>query len=486
MLTIKRASKNRPVDETTSPTDEDVGESVTSSPKSVFGPVCKQEEMRRSPSIETPRRLSKSAEPPSVPVSIDIPLGNQATSFFLASHVMIPTDQTQRGSYTFVHKIITEETMDDCFAPAFQAASLATLSTQPSYRKVRALAQSYYIKAVGALRSAVADRKRASKSQTLAATLLLSLYEILACPTKKLDVYEAHARGAMELVRIRGPSQLETPEGLEMVIMARSRFLMLESLPGASIDMVLDSIPFAKACYGDRMGTLGFMINTQLHLRKEIQMLFDGRCGQMSASVMREKVASLFEQTMEGAKRFQLLSTQCPPAFCPIPINASDDFPGSKMYTFENHWNATFHVTCQGACLMLLNHVFRCLVFLCNYTNYDTTVEYETAQEMARSAVQSLVAMVNYSTRAFRPVAPSQKLSSPPPMRAIAVMSVFCSGIASEFANDDQRKYIRSRLRSMADEGGIAQAEALLGVGDCRLPADDIERDKKRWMSRYG
>lgn len=63
-----------------------------------------------------------------------------------------------------------------------------------------------YTECLGELRTALARPSTRLHDHTLAACMLLSLYEFYECPGNAVEAYRAHVDGAMHLMRLRGPT----------------------------------------------------------------------------------------------------------------------------------------------------------------------------------------------------------------------------------------------------------------------------------------
>ncbi|KAL8339412.1 hypothetical protein RB601_005802 [Gaeumannomyces tritici] len=165
-----------------------------------------------------------------IPTCVGVPIADRARAFFLDSYVRAPTRPGERGSNSFILSILGSGSIVPCFEHAFRAASLAALSTRPSFRRPRAQAQVEYIRAIRAVGDAMQSlaRGEGSKTQTLESVLLMAIYETLACPSQQIDAFEAHVRGAVQLIKLLGMENLQTPECKEMLILARGRI----SCPG--------------------------------------------------------------------------------------------------------------------------------------------------------------------------------------------------------------------------------------------------------------
>ncbi|KAK4235351.1 hypothetical protein C8A03DRAFT_17900 [Achaetomium macrosporum] len=86
------------------------------------------------------------------------------------------------------------------------AAFIARLGRQTNRRALVRESQRLYARGLSAMRRDVNRKSTRANEQNLAACLALMLYEISECPGDSHDGYLVHYRGAMELMRIRGPA----------------------------------------------------------------------------------------------------------------------------------------------------------------------------------------------------------------------------------------------------------------------------------------
>ncbi|KAI8266838.1 hypothetical protein K4K58_009162 [Colletotrichum sp. SAR11_239] len=94
------------------------------------------------------------------------------------------------------------------------AASFASLALKCSDGNLMKQARMHYAKALCQTNKCLSSTDLAVQDSTLAAVLLLGLFEaIVFTGQQSLDSWNAHTVGAVELLRLRGPKQLETPLG---------------------------------------------------------------------------------------------------------------------------------------------------------------------------------------------------------------------------------------------------------------------------------
>ena len=106
-------------------------------------------------------------------------IGEQAMCFFLANFVLIPEPGTMRGHLHFVIPLLKIEPPNSALTPALSAVAIAALGTRPNSRSLLPKAHRSYNKALRQLNSALTDPSLSTDDSTLAAVLLLALFEVI-------------------------------------------------------------------------------------------------------------------------------------------------------------------------------------------------------------------------------------------------------------------------------------------------------------------
>ncbi|TLD16839.1 uncharacterized protein PgNI_02319 [Pyricularia grisea] len=350
-----------------------------------------------------------------IPAKIDMPVDEQAERYFMEHYVTVPSHPGDRGSNSFVPKFLKlpDEEQMLCFKSAFRAASLAALAARPSARGLRARAQSEYVKAIRAVGEAVQGLSKGvgSSTQTLGSILLLTF--------QHLGAFEAHVKGAVQLIMLLGMDELQSQDSKEMVIMARGRMLMLKTLPGyetAHTSSLANSL--MSVSYRDSLGRLGVWLASLCWRRDEIvRTIKSGRREPELLARLRHikndtiQVGRKFYEAAQDVEQgyrldqifakygplLQDLTRRTDPPATPEPSNnnesspsglssgfnspdeavstpseaASDgstieveqDFPPRHM-TFRDHREASFYLSSMVATLVIQNTVIRCIAWL--------------------------------------------------------------------------------------------------------------------------
>ena len=130
------------------------------------------------------------------------------------------------------------------------AVGFAALACQSSSDSLSKQAQTSYIHAVSKIQADLEDPAVRLQDETLAAVLLMALYETLMLRgSAKPEAWEMHAHGATALLVMRGSQQLETESGLHLFTHAATliRFVGIQrrvTLP----DRLAELIGEAKVC----------------------------------------------------------------------------------------------------------------------------------------------------------------------------------------------------------------------------------------------
>lgn len=145
--------------------------------------------------------------------NISQPLEDLACTYFM-------TDYIATSPFEYLPKLCPYGLRsEDAMSASVLAASFASLSLKLSDTKLMKQATAHYANALYQTNQALSSAKLAVEDGTLAAVLLLGLFEaIVFSGQQSLDSWNAHTLGAVELLRLRGTRQLETPLGRKLFI----------------------------------------------------------------------------------------------------------------------------------------------------------------------------------------------------------------------------------------------------------------------------
>lgn len=143
---------------------------------------------------------------------------------FVANYVLIPPQGTERGYFQFVVPLIKAKNPSPHFKLAFEACALAYFSNRmgnAAHLEKDALAK--YVKALATTGRAIRDPSESKEDATVAAVLLLSLFENITSRHFGMLAWSSHTEGAIQLVQNRGREQLSTPLGRDIFVTVRTQ-----------------------------------------------------------------------------------------------------------------------------------------------------------------------------------------------------------------------------------------------------------------------
>lgn len=105
-------------------------------------------------------------------------IDQQAVCYFLANFVLVPGHGITRGYLDFLIPLLTKSKQQQVLYVAFSSVALAALGTKPNSRTLLPKANILYVKALKQISITLQDPKLAMDDSTLAAVLLLSVFEV--------------------------------------------------------------------------------------------------------------------------------------------------------------------------------------------------------------------------------------------------------------------------------------------------------------------
>ncbi|RAL09347.1 Zn(II)2Cys6 transcription factor [Aspergillus homomorphus CBS 101889] len=157
--------------------------------------------------------------------SVSTPIADQGIAYVLTYHVG-PADRSVSGHLSFLPSLLRQESSPAIMA-SINAMGLAALGNIHSSPQLIREARQNYTTALSKTNTALQDTATAKSDATLAAVLILGLYEIITCQSRALMVrWVDHIEGAMALIRLRGPEQLQRPVGFDLFMQLRGQYTL--------------------------------------------------------------------------------------------------------------------------------------------------------------------------------------------------------------------------------------------------------------------
>ncbi|KAL0938554.1 negative acting factor [Colletotrichum truncatum] len=416
-----------------------------------------------------------------VPGGLMDSLDEQASCLFLSEYVNVPLTATARGHYSFLPRFLGSGTVSVCLSQAFKATSMVTLAMRQSKgSRGPALirAQEHHLKALRAVGQALADPKEMKSDQTLGAVLMLALYEfaLILMPEQTLmskdsvKEYISHVKGAAKIVLMRGDQIFETTEGKELFSMTRNQCLTLQNLFKDPEISSYTWLLYNDAVNQNNRATLDISL-----LSSKLQQAVDIILAKASSPSPQavEKMVELLEKARRLESEFSKLHN-ANPAFkvetAEWVFDRSDEeldteptFDG-PVYKFFNLPMAVLHLVTWSSHLNLITTLMRAVAWLeaAGHEGLDDD-EYDELVRVASVRIQDIVSAVPYfcSWNGYGVVVsqfPCGTTKPDDPLKGEAgliVMWPLAMAMKSEYATPRQRRYLRGRLRYIADVSGI-------------------------------
>ena len=123
-------------------------------------------------------KIEEIDQSPSILQHLSTPIDQQAACFFLSNYVLIPEEGTMRGYLDFLLPLLKRPKPDPSFILAFSAVGLAALGNRPNSKSLLPKAESLYVRALKQINLALQNPTKSTDDSTLAAVLLLSVFEV--------------------------------------------------------------------------------------------------------------------------------------------------------------------------------------------------------------------------------------------------------------------------------------------------------------------
>ncbi|KAF6822154.1 negative acting factor [Colletotrichum musicola] len=421
-----------------------------------------------------------------VPGGLADSLDEQASCLFLSEFVNVPLTATARGHYAFLPKFLGSGSISLCLSQAFKATSMAALAMRQS-KGIRGpallRAQEHHIKALRAVGQAIGDPKESKSDQTLGAVLMLAFFEVTLSTFSSstlmskdsMKEYISHLKGAARIVQMRGQQCLETTEGREMFAMTRNQCISVQNLFKESEMSGYSWLLYNEAVNKDNKPTVDISL-----LSSQVQQAIDGIIAKASEPSPEavEKMIELLGKARKLEDEFRKLNDKPSPQWkveiaewifdrTDEEIDTEPTFEG-QVYKFFNLPMAVLHLVVWVSHLNLITTIVRATSWLASAGKDDIVEidEYDTLINVATTRVEDIVATVPYfcSWNGYGVIVsqfPCGTTKPDDPLKGEAgliVMWPIAMAMKSDYATPRQRRYLRARLRYIADASGINQA----------------------------
>ncbi|KAK1460420.1 hypothetical protein CCUS01_08938 [Colletotrichum cuscutae] len=372
-----------------------------------------------------------------MPHTLQTPLDQQATCYFLANYVLAPPT-------------------------GLSSVSIAV-------RFFSCINGRSGCKALEDLTRAMQDKIAVRQDTTLASAILLAFYEGLVSDDVEMSGFKKHISGATAIVKLRGPQQTASGVGLSMFEFVRATSVRQYTF-FANISLE-DLTWWARQAVCDTVGHQALVLNLQTTLiRGEADSLLKGS----RTTDKIDKALKLLQRARKMDDDLGVWFDKCPPAWRKVISGSAAEVPEDKIgyvsafpgtiYDYPNVWAAGKHINTHVSRLLLNQVIVRCIAWVCAPSDHTLTKEYIDANRIGTEQVADIISSTPYffgwtGDALSTPYFPCGTSEMPKGLAGVSCMWPLLATGSSRFATRKQRIYVKARLAKIAEEMGIRQAD---------------------------
>ncbi|KGQ02501.1 hypothetical protein BBAD15_g12290 [Beauveria bassiana D1-5] len=449
---------------------------------------------RESPEQRSPSGSVRSRTSTSPTLTPTHSIGERAAHHFVSNYVLIPPQGTQRGYFEFAIPLITAENPSPHFKLAFEACALAYFSNRmKNTEHLEKQAIYKYVNALATTGQAIQDPFESRQDGTVAAVLLLSLFENITSRHFGMLAWSTHTEGAIQLVQNRGREQLKTKVGRDIFVTVRTQQIIHAFSSGQPAARNVDF--WIKDAIKDPFASDLQRITLQIsEIKTEINRLL------VSLHHSPENVKKMLQIIRKCQAKNQELLQWCdgiPENYRGKPVTWVNDlpdgdytkaevFPG-RVDAFQDLWVTTVWVTMRCSRLVLASMIVRAVAWVYSPIDYRTTPEYATWSNTCAAIITDLCAAIPYQLGWFKTRQELLERSD---------LTSYCCGdeaevkglsgyfvtwplsciITQDYSTVGQREWANGRLEYIASDLGVGYAKMLTHI-KVRVPSMLIKRD---------
>lgn len=449
---------------------------------------------RKSPERNSPVRSATSSMPSSPAAPPTQSIDERTAHHFVSNYVLIPPQGTQRGYFEFVIPLIKARNPSPHFKLAFEACALAYFSNRmKDTEHLEKAAILKYVKALAATGRAIQDPFESRQDGTIAAVLLLSLFENITSRHFGMLAWSTHTEGAIQLVQRRGPDQLKTKVGRDIFVTVRTQQIIHSFSSGQPVARNVDF--WIKDAMKDPFATNLQRITLQIsELKTEANKLL---VSLLHSPENTKTIMNVIRKCQLKDQELQHWSENIPDNYKGKPVtwvsgvpggdySKAEVFPG-RVDAFQDLWVTTVWVTMRCSRLVLASMIVRAIAWVYSPIDYRTTPEYATWSNTCASIITDLCAAIPYQLGWFK---------SRQELLERSDLTSYCCGdeagakglsgyfvtwplsciITQDYSTAGQREWAKGRLEFIASDLGVRYAKMLTHV-NVRVPSMLIKRD---------
>ncbi|KAK3684190.1 hypothetical protein B0T22DRAFT_271386 [Podospora appendiculata] len=436
------------------------------------------------------------------------PIGQRATCHFASNFILVPLDGHAHGFMDYLVPLLGAEPPESALSYAFSSCALALLGNRSRADNVDLAKRSLkeHTLALARTHAALGDPATATADATLAAVMMLCLYEsITAVKESRMLAWRSHIMGALQIVKSRGREEMyRTKTGTILFNAVRhqliSRTLSAGIPPPLGVDWWMqggdtDSLPAVCQLFSLKTG----------ELRAEVAHLLTG------ISRTAESIEILLEMSQRVRSLDHDIATwlaSIPPESCPRTLcwmwdDEIDLSQGTKSYSevavfpgrvdiypdlvTANTWNIA-----RVARLLLASLSIRITGWVSSPMGYHNTTEYTTSQRISEGAITDIIASIPYhlgwhTKQHMRGMSHDSNsehsgfaCGEDAPTKALPGLFLIWSLTCIknfDLSTEEQRAWAKGRLRFIEEQVGLKYARIVNDV-DFRFPSMMIRQDR--------
>ncbi|KAI1105424.1 hypothetical protein F4804DRAFT_135542 [Jackrogersella minutella] len=427
--------------------------------------------------------------------SLNVPVEHQASCHFVSHFVLTPPEGNTRGFLDFIVPLLKQD-LHGHLQQAFKACSVAFLNNRGGMGgRFSDKALHEYTKALNGTNAALRDPEVQLADSTLAAVLLLGLFESITAKQIGMLNWGSHTEGAIQLVQARGRKQLKTKVGLMLFIAVRTQMIIHSLTSGTTPIMgtewwIDDAIRDGTATKCHRL-----MIQTG-QLRAEVTRLMNSAPrSPANIEVMQRTIVRLqaldrdVVAWMRGVPaEWQFRTAAWEDCTVGGDLARADAFPG-RIDVYRDFYIASVWNTARTARLVLMSLVVRCAARACAPGDHRTTPEYFAAARTCVDTIADVIASVPYHLGWHLKPENRRKVlrehgdgfargegDCPKALAGYFLTWPLACLNSQDYTTDAQRAWVQGRLSFIGDELGVKYAHILKPL-QIRIPSMLIRRD---------
>ncbi|KAM7221485.1 hypothetical protein V8F06_003057 [Rhypophila decipiens] len=443
--------------------------------------------------------------------AIPIPAEMRASCHFLSNFVLVPQMGSTRGFMAYLIPLIKSEDPDGQLHHAFNACALASLANTTTSAKnsnkppdpksgrgqgaveLHEKAFAEYSKALRATNIVLRDPEAYKSDAVLAAILLLAVFENITAQEAGAFAWGTHIGAAIQIAQARGRKQLRTKLGLQIFIAVRTQCIIHTLTTGKAPVMGADwwlqdavSDPHASAAQRLSLKTSELRAEvtaTMATLARTPDNVEIMRILMRRAQSLDKELASWMDD-LPDMWHWKTICWQGP--LSEGEYSEAEVFPG-RVDIYNDFWIASVINVARTTRLYLGSIIVRCAAWICSPVDYRTTPEYAGVSRVCADTISDIIASIPYHLGWHikrRHLFPNHALSGfacgeddgAKGLGGYFLTWPLATVVSQDYATDNQRAYVKGRLRFIADGLGIKYGHILSQL-QIRLPSMLIHRD---------